>query len=308
MVTSFDGCSFETIARNLQKANPALLIIMGQFLTIPGIERYIIDGSSIADISVPAVGMGVYPWVGLLKSVLAAYPKNESFSVNVVPDDDEFELLFQSPLMPLFQVMVVITCGYSVAVSGYKLFLFIESAKGIKLHISQIVLLIEFLSNLSTFLPLTSCILSHSPLVRFVWGIDPLHGAYNILPWPVIIWLKTLPTAVNCISIILISFYWMDLVNNSTGAKSSFLSNPISKAVCLSLGCTILGIEIWLDAQGSMYSAGGTWVLYICYFYIGLWFVIGSWFLYSGFSLVKALNKGKKGKEGGASKVCHYKN
>jgi hypothetical protein len=60
--------------------------------------------------------------------------------------------------------------------------------------------------------------------------------------------------AINSISLILIGFYWSDLVNTTSGAKSAFLQKPQTKAAAVFVTLVIffffLGIFLLFKTLG----------------------------------------------------------
>jgi len=289
LVPSFIGCSYEAIARNLQTKNPAALVIMGKFLYQPGIEAFISDVSPLSTLTVPTVSLAIYPFLAAVAQFKKCLKLNETTIATVVPDVNPYRDMFESVWMVLYQVILGGMNGINTALAGYKLYLFAVAQKGISLNIAQVVLANEFLTN----------------FIRFIWcAIDPVHGARRILPWELIKYFFTIHIAINCINLILIGFYWTDLVNNSTGSKSTFLQRKETKALFSFITLFIFGVEIYCDVLDSKYIGGNMWSLYICYFYMAEWATVGTWFLFCGFRLVYTLSQGGKKRDPGVLKVA----
>lgn len=288
LVPGFKGCSYETVARNVQKKKPALMVFMGKFGYEPGVEAFITDTSDTSDITTPMVSLAIFPYFGALLNMVAAMKGNATVYATVVPDTNSYKELFKTPLIILFQIAYGGFSAFCFALASYKLYLFHQAQKGFHMNISQITLGVESVTN----------------FLRFIWcAVDPFHGPHNIYPWSFVKFLQTFHAALNFVSLIFIGFYWTDLVNNSTGSKSTFLSRTSTKIMAFLFVAVVLGIEIFATSLDSTYVGGHYWTLISACTFIVEWFFIGTWFLYCGWKLIRALSKGKGSKEAGVQKV-----
>ena len=285
MAPTMVGCSYETVARNLEAQEPKAIILLGKF-PIPGSEAFLRDGSSMAGFSVPICGMGYLNYIVLASLLKEASEAGDTVFATLTPDDNEFRIAYESTYVLAFQVILGAASFICALVSAYKLFLFIQAQKGLRFNISQIALASEVITN----------------VCRFLWmGLDPFFSARGTWPWGMVKLLITMPVATNIATLLLVGFYWTDLVNNTTGSKSTFLQKKSTIATASLMCATLFGLELTSSIREGLYMGGVILGFITSQAYSLFWFVLANWFWYRGFKLVKALNKG--GKKSGDSGI-----
>jgi hypothetical protein len=108
LIQGGSGCTFETIARNMQPWKPRALIFSQPESTfrVPGIQAFVSDGSSTIHITVPAVSVTVPSFLALAR-ITAASGHNES-SVQLFPDENTFRSMFSSITFLMCQLLFMV--------------------------------------------------------------------------------------------------------------------------------------------------------------------------------------------------------
>jgi hypothetical protein len=179
--------------------------------------------------------------------------------------------------------------------AGYKWFLFWQAQKGFHLNISQVILGMELFINLCKEL-------AWSHVVRFFYCAIDYFGVRGIMAYLPQRILFSLHVPLSFITTVLLSFYWSELVGNTTGKRATFLESRWTQISASVVCVVLLGMELATSVTNGLYI-GGDIIFATVYSMAGCNTLVGFAFLFSGRRLVKALSSSTARQSGTLAKV-----
>jgi hypothetical protein len=233
---------------------------------IPGLSNYVVDQFQY-EVKLPAVVISVIT----LEKLHTWLSEGRNLTVRITSTDvNEWDLMMESGAMIFYSVFMsafTLTC---IGLAAYKLAMFVQ-VKGCQESIPQTMLIFEIVANTIRFFPS---------------AVDPLQSR-ALLPYAVSQMFFTTSWPFVIVNLLLISFYWHELIKKTSMKINSFLDKLRIPFWCIF--AVILALELTASIlRGLRYDLQVfLLVMGVCYIIIGLACVV--FYIITGVKLTRAL-------------------
>jgi hypothetical protein len=161
---------------------------------IPGLVNYILD-KQLFHVELPTVAISVVTY----QKLSAWLNEGQNLTVRITSEDvNEWTLMMESGAMIFYSVFMSAFTATCIGLAAYKLAMFVK-AKGCQESIPQTMLIFEIVANTIRFFPS---------------AVDPLQSR-ALLPYAVSQLFFTTSWPFVIINLLLISFYWLELIEKT---------------------------------------------------------------------------------------------